>query len=122
MINRDKLQIKALCRPLDVQEGDYLNVMGLLHRIKEYQLKPFWKMSGDIQEELLRDGDVLEIEYIGEAGLTVIKTIMSIETLTEVLDDLIDGDFRLETFSRVEALGEGEDPFYGVLDWRVDDE
>lgn len=121
-MTNDRKQIRALCRPLDVFEGDYLNVMGLLHRIKEYQLKPFWKMSGDIQAELLKDEDVIEVEYIGEAGLTVIKTILPQETLEEMLSDLVDGEFRLESFSRVDELGAGEDPFYGVLDWRVEDD
>ena len=122
-MSRDKFQIRSLCRPIEIREGDYVNVMGLLHRIKEYQLKPFWLMSKDISEELLKDEDILAVEWLGDAGLSVIKTILEPEEVAEMLSDLLpDEQFKIVPFSRVEELGEGENPFYGVLDWRVEDD
>ena len=99
----DREQIKAL--------GEHLAV-------KEYQLKPFWKMSGDISARLERDEAILSVQYIGSAGLTVITTTLHKDTLEEMLSDLIDGEFRIEPFEQVET--EQDNPFLGLLDWRID--
>jgi hypothetical protein len=99
----DREQIKAL--------GEHLAV-------KEYQLKPFWKMSGDISARLESDEAILSVQYIGSAGLTVITTTLQQDTLEEMLSDLIDGEFRLEVFEQVET--DDDNPFLGLLDWRID--
>ena len=99
----DREQIKAL--------GEHLAV-------KEYQLKPFWKMSGDISARLESDEAILSVQYIGSAGLTVITTTLQQDTLEEMLSDLIDGEFRLEVFEQVET--DDDNPFLGLLDWRMD--
>ena len=99
----DREQIKAL--------GEHLAV-------KEYQLKPFWKMSGDISARLESDEAILSVQYIGSAGLTVITTTLEQDTLEEMLSDLIDGEFRIEPFEQVET--DEDNPFLGLLDWRMD--
>ena len=99
----DKQQIKALGERLQSQD---------------YQLKPFWKMSGDISARLESDEAILSVQYIGSAGLTVITTTLQQDTLEEMLSDLIDGEFRLEVFEQVET--DDDNPFLGLLDWRID--
>ena len=99
----DREQIKAL--------GEHLAV-------KEYRLKPFWKMSGEISARLESDEAILSVQYIGSAGLTVITTTLQQDTLEEMLSDLIDGEFRLEVFEQVET--DDDNPFLGLLDWRID--
>ena len=74
-------------------------------------------------QELLKDEDILAVDWLGDAGLSVIKTILEPEEVAEILSDLLpDEQFKIVPFSRVEELGEGENPFYGVLDWRVEDD
>lgn len=110
-------QLKELCREMSVSESDYKNVCGLLKKINEFYIKPLYQMTKIVISELQEDDDIIEVERIAEAGLIIIRTVMSEETLTEVLDDLIDGDFAV---FELQELSDDipDDPFKGVPRWK----
>lgn len=83
----------------------------------EFYVKPLYQMTPMVISELQEDDDILTIERIAEAGLIIVRTVMTEETLTEILDDLIDGDFAV--FELQEMSEEiPDDPFGGVPRWK----
>ena len=74
-------------------------------------------MTSGVISELQEDDDIFKIERIAEAGLIIVSTVMTEETLTEVLDDLIDGDFAV---FELQELSDDipDDPFRGVPRWK----
>lgn len=85
--------------------------------MNEFYIKPLYQMTSGIISELQEDDDIFKIERIAEAGLIIIRTVMTEETLTEVLDDLIDGDFAV---FELQELSDDilDDPFKGVPRWK----
>ena len=85
--------------------------------MNEFYIKPLYQMTSGVISELQEDDDIFKIERIAEAGLIIVSTVMTEETLTEVLDDLIDGDFAV---FELQELSDDipDDPFRGVPRWK----
>jgi|SRR5210317_73226 len=113
----DKIQIRSLCRPDNIFEGDYVNVMGLLQRVRRYYVRPIESITLDVIKELEEDEDIIQLETCTDTGLFVVKTVLDQETLTDILDDLIEDEFEVTVHAAADIP---DDPFAGVPAW--DDE